>query len=57
MEHKTMEANFTLTHANDCPFLPCDKSPFLSRMTSQNLGTAPVSAQSSRDDRVLQPYF
>ena len=28
-----MEANFTLMHANDCPFLPCNQNQFVSRLS------------------------
>lgn len=52
-----MEANFTLMHANDCPFLPCNQNQFVSRLSHHAIGSLSQPVPSGREQMVLQPYF
>lgn len=52
-----MEANFTLMHANVCPFLPCDQNQFVSRLGHDGAGSPLPPAQAGREPMALQPYF
>ncbi len=52
-----MEANFTLMHANDCPFLPCNQNQFVSRLSHHAIDSLSQPVPSGREQMVLQPYF